>query len=108
MKTISECQTVIDRIQKDFAAKLPKMEEPELIATLAEYVDHTDRIGTKKNPMLLASALQSQGYKTFNDTSEAERKVPALCIIGNFISSNGSPPANLMAWFCEKYAEAHK
>lgn len=99
-------QEIIDAIEAA-ADGLITMPDEALIASLRNYVDASDFIGVKRNPQKLVDSLKRKYVcvsKLAEKTRNAETKEDLLlCIIGNFIYSNGTPPPNVMERFCNQY-----
>jgi hypothetical protein len=106
MKSVADCQKIVTRLEKelpDLIVAGGETYKTDLIAALNQYVDNLDRIGVKSNPVKIVRALVSHGYKSISELTDSEKTSLFLCIIGNFISSEGHPPTNVMWRFSNQF-----
>jgi hypothetical protein len=103
MKTITACQKIVVRLERDLPGIIQEGERKNIIVALNAYVDNTDRVGVKSNPSVVAGLLVAKGFKSVSDMTADDKKSLFSCILGNFIDSSGRPPSNVMGRFCGQF-----
>lgn len=104
MKSLKECQMIVDSLETKFDLLDGPLTSQELIFDLNNYVDACDRIGVIHHADKVAIKLKVLGYRPLDQLTPQERDGNLfLCIVGNFIKSNGQPPPNVMARSCEEF-----
>jgi len=102
MKSIKACQATVTRIESAITKGVPS-DKREVIRTLGEYVNSADRKGVESSPLMITKALLDVGWRDLDDMTDADKKDLSACIVGNFITSGGRPPPNVMDRFCCQY-----
>lgn len=104
--TLKQKQKKVSEIEA-LGDSLLELSKADLISTLRDYSDCVDYIGVKGNPEQIAAVLRKR-YNSIEELSSEIKKAKNkdslfLCIIGNFIYSEGQPPPNVMWRFCSEY-----
>lgn len=105
MNELEQRQEIVTEIERSFRGTSPTR---KLIQNLKDYVDNADFVGVVTNRQVVLDELIASGYKGILDLpvefrNSLTKANLALCIIGNFISSNGAPPPNVMVRFSDDY-----